>query len=118
MEDADLIKIHINTGKLTLQSFENFLDPLPEISRRIKIDMRSQRVRVFDYRGRERSYLFMKSLFIPEDFDNFSEQSEFDREVSKIKEFDFTSYGPDAELFDQYLRENKLKVSNYSLLSL
>ena len=101
---------------MTLQTFDNFLDPLPEIRRRVKIDMRAQRVRVFDYGGYGRSYLFMKSLFIPEDFDNFREQSSFDRNVRKIEEFDFSNYGPDADVFDQYLNEQDIKIEGYDLV--
>ena len=37
IESADLIKIHIDTGKLTIQSFENFADPLPLLEKRIKL---------------------------------------------------------------------------------
>jgi DNA phosphorothioation-associated putative methyltransferase len=62
MENADLIKIHMDTGKLTLQSFEKNLDPLPELRMRVKIDMRSQHVQVFNYGESDRQYLFMKSL--------------------------------------------------------
>ena len=42
IESADLIKIHIDTGKLTIQSFENFADPLPLLEKRIKIDMNNK----------------------------------------------------------------------------
>jgi len=113
IESADIIKIHINTGKLTLQFYENFSDPLPVTSRRIKIDMRSQHVRIFDYDDMDRQYLFMKSLFLPEDHEDFEAQSKFDSEVSKLREFDFSGYGPDANLFDRTLTENKIALAGF-----
>ena len=108
IESADIVKIHINTGKLTLQFYENFSDLLPVISRRIKIDMRSQDVRIFDYDDADRQYLFMKSLFLPEDHEDFEAQSTFDSEVSRLREFDFSGYGPDANLFDKTLAEKNI----------
>jgi DNA phosphorothioation-associated putative methyltransferase len=113
IESADIVKIHINTGKLTLQFYENFSDLLPVISRRIKIDMRSQNVRIFDYDDLDRQYLFMKSLFLPEGHEDFEAQSKFDSEVSKLREFDFSGYGPDANLFDRTLTENKIELAGF-----
>lgn len=115
IESADIIKIHINSGKLTLQFYENFSDPLPVISRRIKIDMRTQRVHIFDYDDISRQYLFMKSLFLPEDHEDFDAQSKFDSEVSKLREFDFSCYGPDADLFDKTLSENNIAMVGFDL---
>ena len=115
IENADMIKIHMNSGKLTLQFFENFNDPLPLLQRRIKIDMRSQYVRIFDYDEGGRQYLFMKSLYIPEDFEDYDEQSKFDRQVANIEKFDFSQYGPSASTFDEYLSENSLAISNFDI---
>jgi DNA phosphorothioation-associated putative methyltransferase len=116
VEGADAMKVHVNSGKLTLQFYENFSDPLPLLIRRIKIDMRSQRVRIFDYDDSDRQYLFMKSLFLPEDHEDFERQSNFDREVTRFKEFDFSGYGPDANLFDRTLSEQNLRIDGYSII--
>jgi len=116
MENADLIKIHMDTGKLTLQTFENFLDPLPELRMRVKIDMRSQRVQVFNYGGSDRQYLFMKSLYIPDDFEDFENQSGFDVAIMKIDEFDFSNYGPSAEYFDEVLLNHGMKIDGFNLV--
>jgi DNA phosphorothioation-associated putative methyltransferase len=116
IESADIIKIHMNSGKLTLQFFENFDDPLPVLQRRIKIDMRSQNVRIFDYDDEDRQYLYMKSLYVPEDFNDYEQQSKFDRKVSKIGKFDFSGYGPRASAFDEFLRENALSIGDFEVL--
>jgi DNA phosphorothioation-associated putative methyltransferase len=116
IESADIIKIHMNSGKLTLQIFENFDDPLPVLQRRVKIDMRSQNVRIFDYDDVDRQYLYMKSLYVPEDFDEYEQQSKFDRQVSKIGKFDFSGYGPNASVFDEFLSKNALSIGNFEFL--
>jgi len=116
IESADMIKIHMNSGKLTLQFYENFDDALPVLQRRIKIDMRSQNVCIFDYDDEDRQYLFMKSLYLPDDFEDYVQQSDFDRKVAKIGKFDFSAYGPKGSAFDEYLRDNGLAVQNFDLI--
>ena len=115
IESADMIKIHMNSKKLTLQFYENFDDALPLLQRRIKIDMRSQRVRIFDYDDEDRQYLFMKSLFLPDNFDDYEQQSKFDRSIQKLEGFDFSGYGPDATFFDSTIRERGLVVRGQEL---
>lgn len=115
IESADIIKVHIDSGKLSLQFYENFDDPLPVLQRRIKIDMRSQRVRIFDYDDSDRQYLFMKSLYVPEDHAEYDQQSKFDREISRIDKFDFSGYGPKGSAFDEYIRENPALLSSLKL---
>ncbi|MBN06501.1 MAG: hypothetical protein CMM45_01545 [Rhodospirillaceae bacterium] len=68
--------------------------------------MRSQTVRIFDYDDNDRQYLFMKSLYIPDDFDNYKHQSKFGQKVAKIGKFDFSQYAPLASVLDEYVREN------------
>jgi DNA phosphorothioation-associated putative methyltransferase len=116
IENADLIKIHMNSGKLTLQFCENFDDPLPVLQRRIKIDMRSQNVRIFDYDDKDRQYLFMKSLYIPEDFEDYDQQSNFDRQVAKLGRFDFSGYGPKASAFEDFMTDNDLSIGNFEVI--
>ena len=49
-ESADLIKIHIRSGKLTLMRFDDFLGkPLPRLQQRIKLKLREQDFDIFDY---------------------------------------------------------------------
>jgi DNA phosphorothioation-associated putative methyltransferase len=115
VESADMIKIHMNGGKLTLQFYENYDDPLPVLQRRIKIDMRTQRVRIFDYDDSDRQYLFMKSLYVPDDYPGYARQSKLDRQILKIDKFDFSTYGPKGSAFDEHLRENPALLANLNL---
>ena len=50
MQTADLIKIHIGSGKLTLMKFDDFEgQPLPRMVERIKLNLRSQHIDIFEY---------------------------------------------------------------------
>jgi DNA phosphorothioation-associated putative methyltransferase len=50
LEDIQLIKIHINSGKLTLLGYEDFVQSsTPKLKERVKIKMADQDVDFFDY---------------------------------------------------------------------
>ena len=113
---ADLIKVHIGSGKLTLQNYDDFSKALPILTQRVKIDMRMQNVRLFNYHEENKQYLYMKSLFVPDTYENFEEQSQFDRSLQKLGLFDFSQYGPRASYFDETLLENDLAVEGHNLV--
>jgi hypothetical protein len=62
IDDADLVKIHLQSGKLTLLKYEDYdTSPLPTLKQRIKIRLRDQDVEFFDYGGEYSSqYLYME----------------------------------------------------------
>ncbi|MBL4652321.1 MAG: DNA phosphorothioation-associated putative methyltransferase, partial [Flavobacteriales bacterium] len=112
---ADLIKIHIGTGKLTLQIYDDFSKALPKLTQRVKIDMRSQKVRIFSSNDEKVQFLYMKSLYIPDDFENFKEQSKFDRCLQKLGLFQFSNYGPDAKYFKDTLRDKGISIDGFNV---
>lgn len=65
-KEADLIKIHKLSRKLTLLHYKDFYgDPFPELSLRIKLDLRRMFVSVFDHTlGADRQILFFKERFV------------------------------------------------------
>jgi DNA phosphorothioation-associated putative methyltransferase len=66
---ADLIKIHLHSRKLTFTHYDSFeSDPFPELTLRIKIDLKRRFVNVFEYpAGPDRQLLFFKERFLPHD---------------------------------------------------
>jgi DNA phosphorothioation-associated putative methyltransferase len=62
-QEADLIKIHVSSGKLTFLHYEKFdKSREPTLNTRIKINLRTQFVQVFDHRP-EKQALFNKKQF-------------------------------------------------------
>ena len=79
--DIDLVKIHIGSGKLTLLQFDEFdKQPLPTLSRRVKINLRKLDYDVFDYGSGAfpKPLLYRKSRYMHEDLPGFAEQQAFD----------------------------------------
>lgn len=114
---ADLIKIHIHSGKLTLMSFDDFTGkPLPRMLQRIKIKLREQDLDVFDYEDSfEPPYLYRKSCYINEEFPHYVEQIAFEESLEKAGLLNFSGYGPKPSEFDTQLAQARLEVKDFRL---
>ena len=63
--EADVIKIHKTSRKVTLLMYQDFSTrALPALVERIKIDLRARRVMVFDHRSEPRQLLYDKDLYM------------------------------------------------------
>ncbi len=117
-ESADLIKIHIRSGKLTLMRFDNFLGkPLPRLIQRVKLKLREQDFDLFDYGGEySPPYLYRKSRFLNEEMLNYAEQLAFDEALEGLKLFDLEGYGPKPSEFDQQLENGRWFIDGFQLI--
>ena len=85
LDDIQLVKIHITSGKVTLLGYEGFDDsPLPQLKERVKIKMADQDVDFFDYiREEKRPVLLNKIEYIDESFHYFRKQKNFNKRLDK-----------------------------------
>jgi DNA phosphorothioation-associated putative methyltransferase len=115
---ADLIKIHIRSGKLTLMSFDDFPGkPLPRMVQRAKLKLRTQDFDLFEYGDEyEPPYLYRKSRFINEEFPNYAEQLAFDEALENLGLFDLSGYGPRPAVFDAKLGAARWTVDGFRLV--
>ncbi|TMN87087.1 hypothetical protein CWB72_16670 [Pseudoalteromonas phenolica] len=90
LDDIQLVKIHIKSGKVTLLGFEGFdTTPLPQLKERVKIKMAEQDVDFFDYIIEEkRTLLLDKIKYIDETFDDYKKQKAFNKRL--LKELELT----------------------------
>ena len=81
--EADLIKIHIPSRKLTLVHYDDFDGKhLPELKLRIKIDLRNLFVNVFDYQYEEKTQiLFFKDRFVGPDHPDLAKMQMFSKRL-------------------------------------
>jgi DNA phosphorothioation-associated putative methyltransferase len=64
VSQADIIKLHKESGKATFLVYDDFDGkPLPELRQRIKVNLRTRWVQVFDHRA-DRQLLYFKERFI------------------------------------------------------
>ncbi|MBF0355956.1 MAG: DNA phosphorothioation-associated putative methyltransferase [Alphaproteobacteria bacterium] len=117
---TDLVKIHLASGKVTMMRCDDFNALLPKVIERVKVNLRTQDVRVFNY-GPETEFepltLYLKTRYMNEEMPGFAEQAEFDRRIEELVDVDELSRGPsDAELA-QALREAGLKIDGHAILA-
>ncbi len=115
---ADLVKIHIRSGKLTLMRFDDFAGhPLPRMIERVKIKLREQDLEYYAYGEKyEPPYLYLKSRYINEEFPNYPEQFAFDEALQGLALFDLSRHGPEPEAFRDGLERNRWELSGFQLV--
>lgn len=115
---ADMIKIHIASGKLTLLRYDDFYgSPLPMLIERVKIKFRSLDFDFFSYGEEyEPSYLYLKSRYLNEESAGYAEQIEFDEKLKGLNLFNFDGYGAGPQQFRDSMAAARWQVDGMCLI--
>lgn len=118
IEQADLIKIHIQSGKLSLMRYDDFENqPIPRLLERVKINLREQTFDLYEYGEEfEPTYLYLKSRLINEEYPHYAEQLNFDEQLQALNLFDLSGYGPKPEEFRQTLARARWEIYGFELI--
>ncbi|MBK1644821.1 peptidase M15 [Thiocapsa imhoffii] len=119
IREADLVKIHIGSGKLTLLRFDDFDGhALPRLIERVKIKLREQDIDYFAYGERfEPPYLYHKSRYLNEEYEGYPEQVAFEDALEELGLLDWSSgYGPEPARFDALLARQRWVVEGCNLV--
>lgn len=119
VKDADVIKIHKSTGKLSLMFYDNFWKKgHPELKLRVKLKLRGQSVDVFEYQANSGSVqlLYEKDSFLDENHPEFHKFSKLTESEMKAGLLRFKGYGPNKDDWEALLAEKGLKVVGHRLL--
>ena len=118
ISNADLIKIHIQSGKLTLLRYDDFdVNPLPRLEERIKIDMRAQDIVFYDHRDRPQ-LLYLKSRYLAPDNSLYGRQNAFDDVLLSLGLFDLSGFGPEPHNFYAMLAHVGYRIEGFEIVSL
>lgn len=118
LSEVQLIKIHIGSGKLSLMEFENFESaPLPQLKRRIKVNLRKLDYDVFEYGSKEypTPLLYRKSRYLHEEHPSYVEQAAFDEALDSIGIPGDGEFGPSAESLHALLEAQRLSIDGFRL---
>ena len=116
IEGANIIRIHIETKKVTYLSVPDFdSSPLPRIVKRSIVDFRFHDVRNIshDQDGRVKT-LYLKSGLMSSKDKNFNAQKAFDEKIIAESKLDFTGEGPPFEEFAKALLNQKILPPSYT----
>lgn len=114
---ADLVKVHIRSGKVTFIRGQDFeIAYLPRIVQRIKVDLRRQDFFCYQYHDLQQApYVYLKSRYMNEETTGYAEQAAFDERLDGLNLFNFTEYGPNAKEFERTLAEHRWEVDQHGL---
>src|SRR5207244_3935496 len=101
-QQADLIKIHKRSGKVTFQHYSDFdRNSLPELQMRIKVNLRNLFVEVFDYsKSGKTQLLYFKERFVGDDYPNRSAMKRFSDKLRRLGLHEESiGFGPDRDEF-------------------
>ena len=114
LDGVDLIKIHMQSGKVSLMIYDEFTKKLPILKQRIKIKLREQAIDWFYYDNESKQQpLYLKSAYLNPEHPAFVKQQEFDRAILNVPGIDLSEYGP------SYLELNSMiEASGQKLASL
>ena len=113
--EADLIKIHLHSRKLTFHYYRDFdKSQLPELLTRIKIDLRRRFVTVIDHTtGPEHQLLFFKERFLAKDHPDRPKMDRFSAKLRKLGlREESIGYGPSKERWEILKEHFKLAVKH------
>lgn len=108
---ADLIKIHKHSGKVTFQHYDDFEGKaLPELQTRIKVSLRSLFVEVFDHtKGPQTQLLYFKERFLLNEHPSRAAMKKFSAKLRSLGLNEETiGLGPDKETFLRLTRGKRI----------
>ena len=119
LDNVDLIKLHIRSGKISLMRYDDFRSsPLPRLIERIKINLKTQDIDIFNY-GSEfaPTLLYFKSKYINENFPFYAEQLIFDQDLKKLNIVSEDEFSPSEENFYSRLNIIRKEIQGSQLKS-
>jgi DNA phosphorothioation-associated putative methyltransferase len=113
LENADIIKIHKKSGKVTLLKYDDFEGKnLPELQERIKVNLRQQRIDIFDHQiGPYQQLLYFKDQYVGKDHPERSKWIRFSKRLRKFGFNDADPIGPSKQEFYEFIEQNDLTPS-------
>jgi DNA phosphorothioation-associated putative methyltransferase len=113
VEEADVLKLHKASGKVTFLRYDDFEgERMPMLELRIKVNLRSRWVEVFDHRADEQLLYFKDRLVAPESA-MASELADFARRLQKLGVASTPFIGPNRRDLSRLLVERNLTQSLY-----
>ena len=115
IEGNDLIRIHIESKKVSYIKVENFNgSPLPRMLARTIVKFRKNEIINLDHckDGRVKT-VYLKSRWMSRADPNYEVQSEFDNLIQNSLDLDFTGEGPRFEQFAKALMDHKIALPEY-----
>lgn len=116
--NVDVVKIHINSGKVTLLQYKDFdTSPLPLLMRRVKINLGDADYDLFEYNSPAfpPPFLYWKSRLLNEESSGYAQQLTFDERIDALGVRCGLEFGPDADSLARTLSLHRLTFDGIHL---
>ncbi len=99
-QDADMVKIHLGSGKATLLRYDDYEGAaIPMLIERLKVDLRRQQVQEFQYgEAFAPQPLYLKSRYMHPCLEGYDAQRAFDDAVRGLTGWSDEGFGPPLEV--------------------
>lgn len=105
VSQTDLVKLHKSSGKVTFLGYDDFDGkPLPELRHRIKVNLRTRWVQVFDH-STEGQLLYFKERFLAPKHPQSAVMESFSGKLRKLGLSDKNMMGPTKAEFTKLLEQ-------------
>lgn len=108
VNQADIVKLHKASGKVTFLIYDDFENkPLPELQNRIKVNLRTRWVQVFDHSA-DGQLLYFKERYLGPDYPGLSRLTQFSSKLAKLGVAASVGFGPTKAEFGAMIDQNGL----------
>ena len=108
VNQADIVKIHKASGKVTFLLYDNFDEKyLPELQQRIKVDLPRQFVNVYDHSDSGQLLYYKGRFLMPED-PSYEKQVKYEAKLKLLNVEIGIGYGPSKSEFFEILEQRNL----------
>jgi DNA phosphorothioation-associated putative methyltransferase len=119
ISEIDLVKIHIESGKLTLLQYQDFdTSPIPLLLKRVKVNLRKLDYDLYEY-GSEKypsPPLYYKSRYLHEDMHDYASQEQFDNQLEALIATVNETVFPSLQSLESALNMQRLLIKNFELV--
>jgi DNA phosphorothioation-associated putative methyltransferase len=118
-EDFQIVKVHIQSGKVTFLAYEDFDgSPTPLLRKRVKVNLRRLVVDVFEYGTKDypKPLLLWKSRYVNEEWERYPDQLAFERDLERSEAVASTESDLFPSELEQRLNLRRLEVQGYRLV--
>lgn len=112
LRNVDIIKIHKRSGKVSLLKVDEFdAKPLPELQERIKVNLRSRTIEIFDHRSPERQeLLYFKERYVGKEHPRRGSWEAFSEWLRSLGLDLEAGYGPTKQELLSFLQRRGITV--------
>ena len=111
VSQTDVIKLHKTSGKVTFLGYDDFEGkPLPELRNRIKVNLRTRWVQVFDHSA-DGQLLYFKERFVGANHPRRAQMEAFSVKLRKLGIAEQVGFGPTLKGFRELIERHGLNMN-------